>query len=65
MNAMATAARDVIIVGGGIVGLATGWQLLQRRPGTRLLVIEKEPAVASHQTGPNSGVRTPRSNTVT
>jgi (S)-2-hydroxyglutarate dehydrogenase len=56
MNPMATAARDVIIVGGGIVGLATGWQLLQRRPGTRLLVIEKEPAVASHQTGHNSGV---------
>jgi L-2-hydroxyglutarate oxidase len=48
--------RDVIIVGGGIVGLATGWQLLQRWPGTRLLVIEKEPAVASHQTGHNSGV---------
>jgi len=53
---MAGAARDVIIVGGGIVGLATGWQLLQRRPGTRLLVIEKEPAVAQHQTGHNSGV---------
>lgn len=56
MKPMAIAARDVIIVGGGIVGLATGWQLLQRRPGTRLLVIEKEPAVASHQTGHNSGV---------
>jgi len=56
MIPMATAARDVIIVGGGIVGLATGWQLLQRRPGTRLLVIEKESAVASHQTGHNSGV---------
>jgi L-2-hydroxyglutarate oxidase len=48
--------RDVIIIGGGIVGLATGWQLLQRRPGTRLTVIEKEPAVARHQTGHNSGV---------
>jgi (S)-2-hydroxyglutarate dehydrogenase len=48
--------RDVIIVGGGIVGLATGWQLLRRRPGTRLLIIEKEPAVAQHQTGHNSGV---------
>jgi L-2-hydroxyglutarate oxidase len=56
MKPMAMAARDVIIVGGGIVGLATGWQLLQRRPGTRLLVIEKERAVASHQTGHNSGV---------
>jgi L-2-hydroxyglutarate oxidase len=48
--------RDVVIIGGGIIGLATGWQLLQRRPGTRLTVIEKEPAVAWHQTGHNSGV---------
>jgi L-2-hydroxyglutarate oxidase len=56
MKAMASAGLEVIIVGGGIVGLATGWQLLQRRPGTRLLVIEKEPAVAQHQTGHNSGV---------
>jgi L-2-hydroxyglutarate oxidase len=48
--------RDVIIVGGGIVGLATGWRLLQRRPGTRLTIIEKESAVAQHQTGHNSGV---------
>jgi L-2-hydroxyglutarate oxidase len=53
MNAM---EPEVIIVGGGIVGLATGWQLLQRRPGTRLLVIEKESTLASHQTGHNSGV---------
>jgi L-2-hydroxyglutarate oxidase len=48
--------RDVIIIGGGIVGLATGWQLLRRRPGTRVTVIEKEHAVAQHQTGHNSGV---------
>jgi (S)-2-hydroxyglutarate dehydrogenase len=48
--------RDVIIIGGGIVGLATGWQLLQRRPGTRLTILEKESAVARHQTGHNSGV---------
>ncbi len=47
---------DVIVVGGGIVGLATAWQLLLRRPSTRLMVIEKEPAVARHQTGHNSGV---------
>jgi (S)-2-hydroxyglutarate dehydrogenase len=38
--------REVIVVGGGIVGLATAWRLLQRRPGTRLTVIEKEPVVA-------------------
>lgn len=46
----------MIIVGGGIVGLATAWQLLRRRPGTRVLVVEKEAAVARHQTGHNSGV---------
>ncbi len=48
--------RDVIIIGGGIVGLATAWQLLRQRPGTRVVVIEKESAVARHQTGHNSGV---------
>jgi L-2-hydroxyglutarate oxidase len=47
---------DVVIVGGGIVGLATAWRMLQRRPGLRVLVLEKESAVASHQTGHNSGV---------
>ncbi len=48
--------RDVIIIGGGIVGLATAWQLLRQRPGTRVAVVEKEFAVARHQTGHNSGV---------
>jgi L-2-hydroxyglutarate oxidase LhgO len=43
-------------VGGGIVGLATARELLRRRPGTRLAVIEKEPDIAQHQTGHNSGV---------
>jgi L-2-hydroxyglutarate oxidase len=47
---------DVIIVGGGIVGLATGYQLLQQHPGKRLLIVEKEPSIAAHQTGHNSGV---------
>ncbi len=47
---------DVIIVGGGIVGLATARELLRRRPDTRVLVLEKESAVARHQTGHNSGV---------
>lgn len=47
---------DVAIVGGGIVGLATAWQLVQRYPRLRPLVLEKEPAVAAHQTGHNSGV---------
>lgn len=46
----------VAIVGGGIVGLATAWQLLQRFPRLRVVVLEKEPAVGEHQTGHNSGV---------
>ena len=49
-------ANDVIIVGGGIVGLATAYRLLEVRPATRLILLEKEPALASHQTGNNSGV---------
>jgi L-2-hydroxyglutarate oxidase LhgO len=47
---------DVIIVGGGIVGLATAFQLLETRPKTRILLIEKESKLAAHQTGNNSGV---------
>lgn len=47
---------DAVIVGGGIVGLATALQLQRSRPQTRILVIEKETAVARHQTGNNSGV---------
>lgn len=47
---------DVLVVGGGIVGLATAWRLLQRFPGRGVLVLEKEPDVARHQTGNNSGV---------
>src|SRR4051812_33853306 len=47
---------DVAIVGGGIVGLATAWQLTQRYPRLRPLVLEKEAAVGEHQTGHNSGV---------
>jgi (S)-2-hydroxyglutarate dehydrogenase len=47
---------DVIIVGGGIVGLATGLKTLESNPALKLLIIEKEPAVALHQTGNNSGV---------
>ena len=48
--------HDVIIVGGGIIGLATGRALLESRPGLDLLVLEKEPAVGLHQSGRNSGV---------
>lgn len=48
--------HDFIIVGGGIVGLATALKLLQANPGLKILVIEKEKEVAMHQTGNNSGV---------
>ena len=46
----------ITIVGAGIVGLAVGLEVLKRKPGCRLLVLEKEAAVACHQTGHNSGV---------
>lgn len=47
---------DVIVVGGGIVGLATALRIKQHKPSTSLLIIEKERDVARHQTGNNSGV---------
>ncbi len=47
---------DILIAGGGIVGLATAWRLLQRYPGRKVTVLEKESGVARHQTGHNSGV---------
>lgn len=47
---------DVLIIGGGIVGLATALRIKQQRPALKVLLIDKEPAVARHQTGHNSGV---------
>lgn len=47
---------DYCIVGGGIIGLATAHKLLDLNPNTSLLLIEKETALARHQTGNNSGV---------
>jgi L-2-hydroxyglutarate oxidase len=47
---------DVVIVGGGIVGLASALRILEQRPATRLLLLEKEEELAQHQTGHNSGV---------
>lgn len=47
---------DVAVVGGGLVGLATAYQLLRRSPDLTVAVIEKESEVARHQSGHNSGV---------
>ena len=47
---------DVAIIGGGIVGLAVARDLLARRPDLRLIVLERESELATHQSGHNSGV---------
>lgn len=48
--------HDLIVIGGGIVGLATAHRFLERFPGKSVRVLDKEPRIASHQTGRNSGV---------
>lgn len=48
--------NDLIIAGGGIVGLATAYRFLNRFPGKSLTLVEKEAELAEHQTGHNSGV---------
>ena len=47
---------DVVVIGAGIVGLATALQLKKAKPSLNVLVLEKESRVAAHQTGNNSGV---------
>ena len=47
---------EVAIIGGGIVGLATAYRLLERFPGTKVTILEKEASLAFHQSGRNSGV---------
>lgn len=47
---------DYIIIGGGIVGISTAWQLQQRYPNKTVLLLEKEDILCKHQTGRNSGV---------
>ena len=49
-------AVKVVIIGGGIVGLATAYRLGERQPGAEITVLEKEAGVGRHQTGHNSGV---------
>ena len=48
--------NDVLIVGGGIIGLATAYQLSRTYPQLKLQILEKEAEIAQHQTGHNSGV---------
>lgn len=48
--------HDVAVVGGGILGLAASYRLLQSKPGLKLVLLEKEDSLAAHQTGHNSGV---------
>ncbi|WP_268801587.1 FAD-dependent oxidoreductase [Piscirickettsia litoralis] len=47
---------DFIIIGGGILGASTAYQLQQCKPTSRILLLEKEASPALHQTGHNSGV---------
>ncbi len=47
---------DIIIIGGGIIGLTTAYQILSLNPHYKLAIIEKEKEVATHQSGHNSGV---------
>ncbi len=47
---------DCVVVGGGILGLSVAWTILEKWPGCRVAVLEKEDAWARHQTGRNSGV---------
>ncbi len=47
---------DIVIVGGGIVGLATALKIQEKRPDLKVVVLEKENRISNHQTGNNSGV---------
>src|SRR5438105_98973 len=53
---MADSHYNVIIIGGGVVGLGVGLEITRRFPRLRLLLLEKEDRVARHQSGHNSGV---------
>jgi L-2-hydroxyglutarate oxidase len=60
MNASTLSLRDenfdIVVIGGGIVGLASAYKIMRNHPKIRIAVLEKEEEVATHQTGRNSGV---------
>lgn len=47
---------DVVVVGGGIVGVSSAREMLQRHPSLKMAILEKEDHLAFHQSGHNSGV---------
>ena len=53
---MAEKKYDLVIIGGGIIGLATAMRISDEFPSLKVAVLEKEGEVATHQTGHNSGV---------
>ncbi|MDQ1425443.1 MAG: (S)-2-hydroxyglutarate dehydrogenase, partial [Acidimicrobiaceae bacterium] len=53
---MAVVKFDLVVVGGGIVGLSTARAALRSKPSARVVVVEKESAIAGHQSGRNSNV---------
>ena len=53
---MSNGRKDVTVVGAGLIGLSTAMQLLQRKPGLKLSIVEKADSTASQQSGHNSGV---------
>lgn len=56
MPGKVVAAKRIVIIGGGIVGLATGFALMRQHPGAVVVLLEKERDVGQHQSGSNSGV---------
>ncbi|MCB0704448.1 MAG: L-2-hydroxyglutarate oxidase [Saprospiraceae bacterium] len=51
-----SSSYDMVVIGAGIVGLASALQILRQKPGLKLAILDKESKVAQHQTGHNSGV---------
>ena len=56
MSTTGSSGYDLIIVGGGIAGLATALKVNEKNPDKKILLVEKEAKIAAHQTGNNSGV---------